>query len=58
MLCFSDSIPGGFGPRRISVDEIRSTFVGDWRIESIEAAIMHVTFNPSGISAWLTVTTR
>ena len=28
MLCFSDRVPGEFGPRRVSEDEIQSTFSG------------------------------
>ena len=26
MLCFSDRVPGGWGPRRVSVEEIETTF--------------------------------
>jgi len=29
MLCFSDRVPGAFGPRRVSEAEIRSVFSGD-----------------------------
>jgi SAM-dependent methyltransferase len=36
MLCFSDRVPGAWGPRRVSEAEIRATFGGPaWRIREI-----------------------
>jgi cyclopropane fatty-acyl-phospholipid synthase-like methyltransferase len=58
MLCFSDRQPGTFGPRRVSRDEIRSSFADGWTVDSIEAATMTVTFDPSGVRAWLASITR
>ena len=58
MLCFSDRVPPGFGPRRISEAEIRESFSDGWRIESIEPTVLEVTLTPAGISAWLAIVTR
>jgi len=58
MLCFSDLQPGDFGPRRVSQDEIRASFAGGWRVESIEPATMDVTFDPAGVLAWLATIAR
>jgi len=42
MLCFSDRVPGGFGPRRVSEAEIRATFSGAaWRIREVRPAELH-----------------
>jgi len=53
MLCFSDRVPPGFGPRRISQHEIRDAFRDGWNVVSIEAVILDVNFSPDGIEAWL-----
>lgn len=53
MLCFSDRVPGTFGPRRVSQDEIRSSFADGWRIESIEPATFETTFSMAAIVGWL-----
>jgi cyclopropane fatty-acyl-phospholipid synthase-like methyltransferase len=53
MLCFSDKVPPGFGPRRISKREIRDAFADGWTLISIEPAILAVNFTPDGIQAWL-----
>lgn len=58
MLCFQDSVPGDFGPRRVSQDEIRASFGDGWRVDSIEPARLEVTIDPGGIPAWLAVVTR
>jgi 2-polyprenyl-3-methyl-5-hydroxy-6-metoxy-1,4-benzoquinol methylase len=56
MLCFSDRQPGGFGPRRVTPDEIRTSFAEGWLVESIEAAPLEITFGPA-VLAWLVVAT-
>jgi 2-polyprenyl-3-methyl-5-hydroxy-6-metoxy-1,4-benzoquinol methylase len=38
MLCISELEKGSFGPRRVTQDEIRSLFSGDWEIRSIKDA--------------------
>src|SRR5947199_4012505 len=32
MMCFSDRQPGDWGPRRVSQEEIRSSFARGWRV--------------------------
>jgi SAM-dependent methyltransferase len=56
MLCFSDQQPGDWGPRRVSQDEIRASFAGDWRVESIEAADFEIVNGT--VRGWLSVITR
>jgi SAM-dependent methyltransferase len=58
MLCFSDRQPGDWGPRRVSQDEIRTSFANGWRVESIEAATLDITASPDGVLAWLSAITR
>jgi len=58
ILAFSDRVPGQFGPRRVSRDEIETSFTDGWEILSIEPATMDVTFTPTGIPAWLAVIAR
>jgi 2-polyprenyl-3-methyl-5-hydroxy-6-metoxy-1,4-benzoquinol methylase len=58
LLCFSDRMPGTIGPRRISQDEIRTSFADGWRIESIEPATIDTNIMPSGALAWLAVIAR
>ena len=39
MLCFSDRVPGDFGPRRVSEAEIRATFAGpEWHAREVRPA--------------------
>ena len=58
LLCFSDRQPGVFGPRRVTQDEIRASFVEGWRVDSIEAATIDVTIDPDGALAWRAAITR
>jgi SAM-dependent methyltransferase len=59
MLCFSDREPGLFGPRRVTVGEIRSTFESRFEIEAIEPALIEVTIDyPGGRRAWLAILVR
>jgi cyclopropane fatty-acyl-phospholipid synthase-like methyltransferase len=55
MLCFSDAVPGTFGPRRISREDIRATFAVGWTIESIAPTTLtrlESTVPVSQVSAW------
>jgi SAM-dependent methyltransferase len=52
LLCFSEHVPGDGGPRRITQDEIRSSFAGGWRVDDIRSATIAATFNPAGVPAW------
>ena len=58
LLCFSDRQPSGFGPRRVSQQEIRASFGDGWRVESIQAATMDITLDPAGARAWHAAITR
>ena len=58
LLCFSDKEPGDWGPRRIRQDELRRCFADRWRVDSIEDAVLEVTFSPEGARAWLAKFTR
>ena len=58
LLCFSDRQPGDWGPRRVRQDEIRTAFSGAWRVESIDAAVIDLTWDTAGAQAWLVRATR
>lgn len=58
LLCFSDKVPGDFGPRRVSKDEIKSSFADGWHVDVIDAVTMEVNFLPSGVEAWRATITR
>jgi cyclopropane fatty-acyl-phospholipid synthase-like methyltransferase len=58
LLCFSERQPGEFGPRRVTQDEIRSSFADGWRVDSIEPARMDVNIAPGVAQAWLATITR
>ena len=60
MMCFSDSQPGGWGPRRVRREEIPLAFGDGWEAESITPDTF--TVNPiqgtTSVSAWLAVIRR
>jgi hypothetical protein len=60
LMCFSDRQPGGFGPRRVSQDELREAFAAGWTVESISADSFEI--NPmqgtTHARAWLAVLRR
>jgi SAM-dependent methyltransferase len=58
LLCFSDLVPGGIGPRRVTEGELRTSFAEGWTMDSLERSLMHVTLAPKGVGAWLAVLTR
>ncbi|MEA2593258.1 MAG: hypothetical protein QOD62_3089 [Actinomycetota bacterium] len=58
LLCFSDRFPPGFGPRRVSEEEIRASFSDGWTIEAIDAVGFEVNFSPDPIPAWLATIDR
>ncbi|HEX3426626.1 MAG TPA: class I SAM-dependent methyltransferase [Acidimicrobiales bacterium] len=54
VLVFSDKIPDGWGPRRVTEAELRSSFGADrWRVDSIVESRLILTFMPDGVDAWL-----
>jgi SAM-dependent methyltransferase len=58
VLCFSDRFPPGFGPRRVSEEEIRASFSDGWTVEAIDAVGFEVNFSPEPIPAWLATISR
>jgi SAM-dependent methyltransferase len=58
MLCFSERHPGGFGPRRVTQDEIRATFGAGWRIDAIDLVTLDVVILPDGVPSWRAALTR
>jgi pimeloyl-ACP methyl ester carboxylesterase/SAM-dependent methyltransferase len=58
MLCFSDQEPGDQGPRRVTHDDITTTFADGWRIDSLEPTTLDSPTGSSGIRAWRVSVTR
>jgi cyclopropane fatty-acyl-phospholipid synthase-like methyltransferase len=58
--CFSDRQPSGWGPRRVSADELRAAFSDGWSVDSIAADSFDV--NPieghTRVEAWLATIRR
>lgn len=53
MLAFSDREPPGYGPRRVTQDEIRATFSSGWQVNWIKEAVFESRTRPGGSRAWL-----
>ncbi len=58
MLAFSELEPAGYGPRRITQQEIRAAFSEGWWINEIRAAVFESRTRPEGSRAWLSSITR
>lgn len=58
LLCFSDSEPGDWGPRRVSTDEIEAAFRTGWTVDAIEPAELDVTIRDEPVHAWLATIVR
>ncbi|OPX74989.1 MAG: tellurite resistance protein TehB [Methanoregulaceae archaeon PtaU1.Bin059] len=58
MLAFSDREPAGYGPRRVTQEEIRASFSTGWRIDWIRDAVFESRTRPQGSRAWLSSITR
>jgi isopentenyl-diphosphate delta-isomerase type 1 len=52
LLCFSEHQPGELGPRRVTRDEIRSSFAPRWQAESIEACAIEL-LDGAAARGWL-----
>ncbi len=52
ILCFSDRQPGDWGPRRVTQGEIVAALSQGWTIDSIEPAVIELTWDPAGALAW------
>jgi len=57
MLVFSDEEPAGWGPRRVSQDEIRAALGHGWQISSINPTHMDVRIPSVRPHCWLTIAT-
>ena len=53
LLCFSEAESRPGGPRRLTQDEIRTTFSSGWTVEQIDAARFEAHIFPDGAQAWL-----
>ena len=58
MLCFSELEPEGYGPRRITQQEIRDSFRDGWTITSIVPAEFESRYRAQGPRAWLSSISR
>ena len=58
MLCFSENEPPGWGPRRITQDEIRDAFADGWRVASIEPADINITLRSEPVRSWFATIAR
>jgi len=64
LQCFSDSEPAGFGPRRVSRQELETAFAKGWTIDSLEPARFEIvpefkdSFSPGGPKAWFAIIQR
>ncbi len=55
LMCFSDSQPGDWGPRRVSEDELRAAFADGWSVVSIAADSFELNpgYPTPAAQAWL-----
>lgn len=58
LLCFSERERGPAGPRRVTREEIRTTFAGGWTVDSIVAERFVARLPGGGAHAWLALMTR
>jgi SAM-dependent methyltransferase len=58
MLCFSDRQPGDWGPRRVTREEIRTSFARGWSVDAIEPSVIDITIDPGEALAWQVAATR
>jgi SAM-dependent methyltransferase len=58
MLCFSEHQPGDWGPRRVTQQEIRTSFAAGWTVDSIGPAVIEITLDPKGARAWQAAISR
>jgi SAM-dependent methyltransferase len=55
LACASDRMPGTWGPRRTSADELRAVFSDGWNVESMTAHTLEISpkKDTTRIQAWL-----
>jgi SAM-dependent methyltransferase len=52
VLCFSDEVPPGPGPRRVRREELVACFSGGWDVVEIRPAVLEVITEVGRIPAW------
>lgn len=52
LLCFSEHVPGEWGPRRVTQEEIRRTFDRGWRIVEIVETRFETNLPDGAVRAW------
>ena len=52
LLCFSEHVPGEWGPRRVTQEEIRRTFDRGWRIVEIVQTRFETNLPDGAVRAW------
>ncbi len=60
LLCFSDQQPGegDWGPRRVSREDIATSFADGWKVDSIQPTTIDSTLDLGSITGWLVALTR
>jgi cyclopropane fatty-acyl-phospholipid synthase-like methyltransferase len=64
LQCFSDAEPAGFGPRRVSRQELETAFGKGWTFESLQPARFEIvtefkdSFSSGGPKAWFAIIQR
>jgi len=58
VLCFSDAEPPGYGPRRVSEEELRGAFRGGFALNALREARFESRIREGGARAWLATLTR
>lgn len=61
MACFSERVPGTFGPRRVTAEEIRTTFAEDdgWHVAEVRDVVLETAIESrSQLPAYLAVVER
>jgi len=64
LLCFRDAEPAGFGPRRVSRQELETAFAKGWNFESLQPARFEIvpefkdSFSAGGPKAWFAIIRR
>jgi SAM-dependent methyltransferase len=53
VMCFSEHEPDGWGPRRVTRNELMDAFADGWLIRSIKAERFATTLSQDGAQAWL-----
>jgi SAM-dependent methyltransferase len=58
LLCFSDAEPPGWGPRRVTEEELRTTFSVGWEVREIVPAGFETNLDAGEVRAWRAVIVR